>query len=120
MSAEHTPFNTGSDGTATHIGASTLNGTSMEVYAKSDELPCDPKRRAICESHLAAGLQGEMMSDFWMAGCDFDKSLEEGVVRVQFSCAGLSRVLKHSRLTLTQYDTDGNTLNSGKLSRKID
>ena len=118
MSAEHTPLTPIPDGTAAHIGTVSLNGEPMEVYAEPDELPLRPNKRAECQRHLVAGLQVEMMRDFWMAGCDFDRSREEGVVRVQFSCAGPSNVLKHCRLTLTQYDTEGNTLNSGKINQE--
>lgn len=120
MSAEHTPLTVEPEGTAVRIGNSALNGQQMEVYAEPNELPCGPERRAICERHLETGLQGEMMSDFWLAGCDFDKALEEGIVRVQFSCAGLSRVMKKCGLTLTQYDSEGNKLNMGKFGQRID
>jgi len=119
MSAEHTPLTIEPEGTAVRIGNSALNDQQMEVYAEPDELPCNPERRAHCERHLETGLQAEMMSDFWMAACDFDKALEEGVVRVQFSCAGLSRVMNKCRLTLTQYDSEGKKLNTGKLRQKI-
>jgi len=120
MSAEHKLFLNGPDWAATNIGVTVLDEQPISVYSEPYELPCDPERRAICAKHIASGLKDQMISDFWMQGCDFDKSLEEGIVRVQFSCPGVSRVLKHCRLTLTQYDREGNKLNTGKFRQKIE
>jgi len=120
MSVEHTPLSIEPEGTALPIGVNTLNGQSMDVYSEPFELPCDPAKKAICESHLESGVQGEMLDDFWMAGCDFDKSLKEGLIRIQFSCPGRSGLLKRCRLTLTQYDKEGNKLNDGTVNRRIE
>lgn len=120
MTVEHSQMSIAPEGTAVRIGTNTLNGQAMGTYVEPFDLPSDEAKRAVCEDHLERGLQGEMLDDFWMGGCDFAKSLEEEVVRVQFSCRGLSGVLKRCRLTLTQYDTAGNELNSGSYNTKVE
>lgn len=120
MSAEHTPLGIEPEGTARRFGVAALNDQSMDLYAEPDQLPDDSERRAICQRHMASGLSAEMMRDFWVQGCDFGTAAQEGVVRVEFSCNGLSRVLGKCRLTLTQYDAAGNKLNTGKFRQKID
>lgn len=92
----------------------------LRVYQEPFDLPCDEQKRAACERHLEMGLGSELYSAFWMQGCDFDVAQREGVVRVQISCIGQSALRQHCRLTLTQYDTQGEVLNIGKLRKKVD
>ena len=96
-----------------------LNGSRMQVYQEPFDLPCDEEKRAACERHLEMGLGDELYSDFWMQGCDFDVAQQEGVVRVQLSCKGQSALRKICRMTLTQYDTQGKVLNTGKIREKV-
>lgn len=97
-----------------------LYDTSMEVYQEPVDLPSDPGKRAACERHIEMGLGDELYGDFWMQGCDFGVAQREGVVRLQLSCVGQSALRKVCRMTLTQYDTRGNVLNTGKIRGKVD
>jgi len=97
-----------------------LNDTRMQVYHEPFDLPCNEQKRAACERHLDMGLGDELYGEFWMQGCDFDVAEREGVVRVQLSCAGQSALRKICRMTLTQYDTQGKVLNTGKIRKKMD
>jgi len=114
MNAEGTPLE------IDPTGQIRLNDTRMRVYQEPFDLPCNEQQRAACERHLDTGLSNELYSEFWMVGCDFDVAEREGVVRVQLSCAGQSALRKICRMTLTQYDTQGKALNTGKIRKKMD
>ncbi len=114
MSVENTPLTLGPTGTAIRIGLARVLDQRMEIYREPDNLPCDSNKREECERHLQLSLGDSLIDDFWLQGCDFDRSLPEGVVRLQLSCVGVSRFLNHCRLTLTQFDKAGNILNQGR------
>ncbi len=97
-----------------------LNETRMQVYQEPFDLPCDEQKRAACERHLEMGLGDELYSNLWMQACNFDVAQQEGVVRVQLSCKGQSALRKICRMTLTQYDTQGKVLNTGKIRERVD
>lgn len=113
MSAEHTQLSGDS------VGQIRLNNTPIEVYQDPINLPCDETKRTICEDHIAKGLDSEVVGEFWMNGCDFPKKGDEQMVRLQLSCAGLSKFRKHCRLTLTQYDRNGKELNKGSVNQQV-
>lgn len=115
MSAKNTPLFENRQSRAINTGQSSLSGRPMDVYVEPFDFPENEAKRSICDQHVEVDTCAEMMSEFWMLGCDFDKALEEGVVRVEFSCLGQSALRKRCRLKLTQYDIDGNVLNTGKL-----
>lgn len=106
-----------SDSDVEKIGINTLNGEPMEVYEEALELPGNDAKRSVCENHFKDGVDADLLEDFWMGGCDFDKSLEEGVVRLKFSCLGCRALSKRCQLTITQYDTEGNELTSMRVDR---
>ena len=98
------------------IGHIELNGRGMDVFTEETQLPCDPEKRKICESHIAEGRASELFDEFWMMGCDFPKEGEDPTINIRFACEGLSRFRKHCRLTLTQYVAEGKELNKGKFT----
>lgn len=98
------------------IGIMKLNGNPIELYEENGDLPDSPKKREVCRSHHAEGRVDEMMNDFIPAGAHFPESNEPQVIRTQFSCKGVSCILKKCGLTLTQYDAEGNVLTVGKFT----
>lgn len=96
-------------------GRANLNGQPIEVYQTMD-LPEDPTILEACTQHLSEGRGADLVGSFWMAGCDFPEPEEPQVIGFEISCPGASRFRKQCRLKLTQYDTDGNVLNTGNIS----
>lgn len=116
MTAKNTPLFENGSPTAIKIGESSINDQTMGVYMEPFDLPEHEVKRSVCEDHVISGTCSEMMDDFWIAGCNFDKSVEEGIIRVEFSCVGQSALRKKCRMKLTQYDAEGGVLSTGKLT----
>ncbi len=115
MSAKNTPLFENGSSKATRIGEKMLDTQSVGVYVEPFDLPEHEPKRSVCEDHIITGIHDEMMNEFWVEGCAYDIPLEERVVRVGFSCIGQSALRKKCRMKLTQYDAEGNVLNTGTL-----
>lgn len=92
-----------------------LNDQPIEVYQSAPNFPDDEKKSAICNEHLHSGSGSDMMDDFWMVGAHFPEDGEEQAIRTQFSCKGVSCILKKCGLTLKQYNEQGDVLGSGRI-----
>lgn len=95
------------------IGETRLNEDTMDLYMVETSLPENTKKLEVCADHIAEGAMDELMSDFWIGGCDFDAGRRDSEITIGLSCAGQSLFRKKCRLTLRQFDPDGTVLNTG-------
>lgn len=97
-----------------HMGTMSLNDQPIEVFQATPDFPDNEKKADVCYDHLSA-LGPDMVDDFWMMGAHFPEEGEEQVVRMQFSCKGVSCILKKCGLKLRQYDEHGEVLTTGRI-----
>ena len=98
------------------VGGITLNDQEIGLQLAQTNLPDDPDKRELCEAHMRDGKADDLLDSFWLQGCHLPESdAEDQNVYAQFSCKGLRTFSKSCRLTLTQYDADGNELTNGKI-----
>jgi|SRR5690606_19984787 len=114
MKAESTPLFNNGETNARLLASipSDTEGEFLDVYEEPMQLP-EGKKSSTCDKHIANGLCSDMIGDFWLQGCDFPRAEEEGLIRIEFSCIGPSALKRRCRMKLTQYDVNGNILNTG-------
>ncbi len=76
-------------------------------YMLAPDLPQSIKKRQVCISHINDGAASELASDFEMGGVRFPERDEPQEITTQFSCKGVSCILRKCGLQITQYDSNG-------------
>lgn len=99
-------------------GSITLNDKDYPVYVEPPVKPNGQKQLTICQEHIAAGAVSDLLDAFVLEGMAIPgtKDNPEPLVRYGISCKGCT-FLGRCGLTLTQYDSRGKELNSGRITR---